>query len=167
MSCLDRAKKSCLLSDYQSSCFLDIYTDGRARECEGGSSPRGAQTGGRRKRRPRGARQILAMQSRQRLGRRDRPINAQKQRAAIFSFLYLKKIKISKIYVRFGKFQNYTPVALWGGDRAQMYFFFFKFATKSLEKKKGPVAPPTGDRPMSPVGGGDRVLCFSLANKAY
>ena len=27
-------------------------------------------------------------------------------------------------------------------------FFFFKFATKSLEKKKrgGPVVPPTGDR---------------------
>ena len=37
-----------------------------------------------------------------------------------------------------------------GGDRAEMYFFF-KFATKSLEKKKegGPVAPPTGDRPLS------------------
>ena len=31
---------------------------------------------------------------------------------AVFSFLYLKKIKISKIYVRFGKFQKYTPVAL-------------------------------------------------------
>ena len=38
----------------------------------------------------------------------------------VFSFLYLKKIKILKIYVRFGKFQKYTPVALWGGDRAQM-----------------------------------------------
>ena len=36
---------------------------------------------------------------------------------AIFSFLYLKKIKISKIYVRFGKFQKYTPVAIWRGDR--------------------------------------------------
>ena len=33
---------------------------------------------------------------------------------AVFSFLYLKKIKISKIYVRFGNFQKYTPVALWG-----------------------------------------------------
>ena len=33
-------------------------------------------------------------------------------------------------------------------------FFFFKFATKSLEKKKrGPVAPPTGDRPLSPTPG--------------
>jgi hypothetical protein len=29
-----------------------------------------------------------------------------------FSFLYLKKIKISKIYVRFEKFQKYNPVAL-------------------------------------------------------
>ena len=32
---------------------------------------------------------------------------------AVFSFLYLKKIKIAKLYVRFGKFQKYTPVALW------------------------------------------------------
>jgi hypothetical protein len=31
---------------------------------------------------------------------------------AVFSFLYLKKIRISKIYIRFGKFQKYTPVAL-------------------------------------------------------
>ena len=34
------------------------------------------------------------------------------QCGAFFSFLYLKKIKISKIYVHFGKFQKYTPVAL-------------------------------------------------------
>ena len=40
-----------------------------------------------------------------------------------------------------------------GGDRAQMYFFFFKFATKSLEKKKGPVAHPSGDHPVGPPGG--------------
>ena len=39
-------------------------------------------------------------------GPRSRPI------PAVFSFLYLKKNKISKIYVRFGKFQKYTPVAL-------------------------------------------------------
>ena len=52
-------------------------------------------------------------------------------------------------------FEN-SPRSPYGGDRAQMYFFFFKFATKSLERKKrgGPVAPPTGDRPLSPVGGG-------------
>ena len=34
-----------------------------------------------------------------------------------FSFLYLKKIKISKIHGRFEKFQNYTPVAPCLGDR--------------------------------------------------
>jgi len=34
-----------------------------------------------------------------------------------FSFLYLKKIKFSKIYGRFENFQNYTPVAHWLGDR--------------------------------------------------
>jgi len=37
-----------------------------------------------------------------------------------FFFFIFKKIKISKIYIGFGKFQKYTPVALWGGDRAQM-----------------------------------------------
>ena len=44
----------------------------------------------------------------------------------VFSFLYLKKIKISKIYGGFEKFQNYTPVAPCLGDR-------------------GPVAPWLGD----------------------
>ena len=47
----------------------------------------------------------------------------------LFSFLYLKKIKISKIYVRFEKFQKYPAIALWGGDR-------------------GPVAQATGDRTL-------------------
>ena len=71
---------------------------------------------------------------------------------AVFSFLYLKKIKISKIYVRFGKFQKYTPVALWGPTGLKCNFFSFKFATKSLEKKKeGVCRPPTGDRPLSPT----------------
>ena len=32
--------------------------------------------------------------------------------AAVYSFLYFLKIKISKIYVRFEIFQKYTPVAL-------------------------------------------------------
>ena len=36
---------------------------------------------------------------------------------AVFSFLYLKKIKISKIYGRFENFQNYTPAAPCLGDR--------------------------------------------------
>jgi len=44
-----------------------------------------------------------------------------------FHFYILKKIKISKIYGGFEKFQNYTPVAPCLGDR-------------------GPVAPWLGDR---------------------
>ena len=34
-----------------------------------------------------------------------------------FFHFYIKKIKISKIYGGFEKFQNYTPVAPWLGDR--------------------------------------------------
>ena len=34
-----------------------------------------------------------------------------------FFFFILKKIKISKIYVRFEKFQKYTPIAHARGDR--------------------------------------------------
>ena len=55
------------------------------------------------------------------------PTNKNRGHAGFFSFLYLKKIKISKIYGGFEKFQNYTPVApclddrgpvaLWLGDR--------------------------------------------------
>jgi len=45
----------------------------------------------------------------------------------IFFIFIFKKIKISKIYGRFEKFQNYTPVAPCLGDR-------------------GPVAPWLGDR---------------------
>jgi len=41
---------------------------------------------------------------------------ARPEKTGTFSFLYLKKIKISKIYVRFEKIQKYPPVALWGGD---------------------------------------------------
>ena len=47
------------------------------------------------------------------------------------------------------------------GRQALSVIFFFKFATRSLAKKKGmsPTqrATPRGDRPLSPVGGGDRV----------
>ena len=67
-----------------------------------------------------------------------------KEKWAVFSFLYLKKIKISKIYVCFGKFQKYTPVVLWGATWLKC-IFFFKFATKSLERKKeGACRPPNG-----------------------
>ena len=50
--------------------------------------------------------------------------------SAAFSFLYLKKIKISKIYVCFEKFQKYPRAPYEGGDR-------------------GPVAQATGDRTLT------------------
>ena len=59
---------------------------------------------------------------------------------AVFSFLYLKKI--SKIYVRFGNFQKYTPVALWGATGLKCIFFLQICNKVPGEKKGGPVAPP-------------------------
>ena len=77
---------------------------------------------------------------------------------------------MSKIYVRFGKFQKYTPVALWGATGLKCNFFFFKFATKSLEKKKegglsppqwviGPCRPPQGRQASGPARGAGRPSC--------
>ena len=61
-------------------------------------------------------------------------------------------------------FKN-IPRSPYGGRQGSNVFFFFKFATKSLEKKKegglspppngrqAPVAHPRGDRPVGPPGG--------------
>ena len=70
--------------------------------------------------------------------------------AAALFFIYFLKIKISKIYVRFEIFQKYSPVAPIG-RLALSVIFFFKFAMRSLAKKKGPVAHPTSDRGLSPT----------------
>ena len=87
---------------------------------------------------------------------------------AVFSFLYLKKNKISKIYVRFGKFQKYTPVALWGATGLKCIFFLQICNEVPGEKKKeGACRPPNGRQAPVAHPRGDRVLCFSLANKAY
>ena len=80
---------------------------------------------------------------------------------AVFSFLYFLKIKISKIYVRFEIFQKYARSPPIGRQALSVNFFLFKFAMRSL-KKKGPVAPPTGDRGLSPVGGGDMAFFLDL-----
>src|SRR6185503_4671911 len=64
------------------------------------------------------------------------------------------KIKISKIYVGFGKFQKYTPVALWGATGLKCNFFSSNLQRSPWRKKRGgPVAPTTGDRPVGPPGG--------------
>ena len=60
-------------------------------------------------------------------------------------------------------FKN-IPRSPYGGRQGSNVIFFFKFATKSLEKKKrgacrppnrrqAPVAHPRGDRPLSPTPG--------------
>ena len=61
----------------------------------------------------------------------------------VFSFLYLKKNKISKIYVRFGKFQKYTPVALWGRHGSNVIFFLQICKEVPEEKKKKETLSPT------------------------
>ena len=58
---------------------------------------------------------------------------------AVFSFLYLKKVKISKIYIGFGKFQKYTPAALWGRQGSKIYIRF-KFEEKKITFE--PCRPP-------------------------
>ena len=75
-------------------------------------------------------------------------------------------------------FKNIPRSPYGGATGLKCNFFFFKFATKSLEKKKegglsppqratGPCRPPQGRQAPVARWGGDRVLCFSLANKAY
>ena len=69
-----------------------------------------------------------------------------------FFFFIFKKIKILKIYVRFGKFQKYTPVALWGATWLKCNFFSSNLQRSPWGKKKrGAVAPPKGDRAPSPT----------------
>ena len=69
-----------------------------------------------------------------------------------FFFFIFKKIKISKIYVGFEKFQKYTPVALWGRQGSNVIFFLHL----------GPVAQPEGDRPPVAQAGGDRGIVLKF-----
>ena len=65
-----------------------------------------------------------------------------RRRTGIFSFLYLKKTKISKIYVRFEIFQNY-PRSLYGGRQDLSVIFILQICNEVHGKKtRGPVAPP-------------------------
>ena len=72
--------------------------------------------------------------------------------SAVFSFLYLKKLKFQKYMSVLENFKN-IPRSPYGGRQGSNVFFFFKFATKSLEKKKEGACrpPPTGHRPLSPT----------------
>ena len=54
----------------------------------------------------------------------------------------------------------------YGGRQGSNVIFFSSNLQRSLWKKKreGPVAPPHGRQAPAARWGGDRVLCFSLAN---
>ena len=62
--------------------------------------------------------------------------------AAVFSFLYLKKIKFQKYMSVFKYFKNIPRSPSHRATGPMCKFFFFKFATKSLEKKRGGDSPP-------------------------
>ena len=84
-----------------------------------------------------------------------------------FFFFIFKKIKISKIYFRFGKFQKYTPVALWGATGLKCNFFSSNLQRSPWRKKRGgmsppqraigPCRPPQGRQGPVARWGGDRV----------
>ena len=86
----------------------------------------------------------------------------------LFLFIFKKKIKISKIYVRFEKFQNY-PRSPYGGAPGPRCNFFLQICNEvhGRKKMKGALSPPpSGDRwppptgatggPVAPLPAGDR-----------
>ena len=87
-----------------------------------------------------------------------------------FFFFIFKKNKISKIYVGFGKFQKYTPVALWGATGLKCNFFLQICNEVPGEKKRGGLSPPqraTG--PCRPWGGrqGPLMQIGTIASVAF
>ena len=98
-------------------------------------------------------------------------LDRQKLGLEIFSFLYLKKIKISKIYVRFEIFQKY-PQSPPIGRQSLNVFFFLQICNevpgRGRARARGACRPPTGDRgaccpplgrPVGPVHRRDRGAC--------
>ena len=68
-----------------------------------------------------------------------------------FSFFILKKIKISKIYFHFKKYQKYPPVAPHRATGAKCNFFFqIRNEVPGQKKCKGAYRPPSGDRGTHP-----------------
>jgi len=74
----------------------------------------------------------------------------------LFFFYIFKKIKISKIYVRFEIFQKYSPVAPHRATGPKYNFFSSNLQRGPWKKNGGPVAPPratTGPSPRARQGG--------------
>src|SRR6185437_9839049 len=72
--------------------------------------------------------------------------------SGFFFFIFKKKLKFQKYMSVLENFKNIPRSPYGGRQGSNVIFFFFKFATKSLEKKKEgacrppPVAPGVGDR---------------------
>ena len=93
------------------------------------------------------------------------PHPAKSLKQAVFSFLYLKKLKFQKYMSVLENFKNIPRSSYGGRHGSNVIFFFFKFAIKSLEKKKGlsppqratgPCRPPQGRQGPVARWGGDR-----------
>ena len=80
-----------------------------------------------------------------------------------FLFYILKKIKFQKYMSAFKYFKN-IPRSPSHRATGPMCNFFLKFATKSLEKKKGHVAPPNGRQGPVAHPSGDRPPPFFLSD---
>ena len=65
-------------------------------------------------------------------------------------------------------FKN-IPRSPYGGRQGSNVFFFLQICNEvsGEKKKRGACRPPNGRQAPVARWGGDRVLCFSLANKAY
>src|SRR6185295_3880664 len=76
------------------------------------------------------------------------------EREAVFSFLYLKKLKFQKYMSVLKIFKN-IPRSPYGGATGLKCIFFLQICNEvPAEKKEGPCRPPpppTGDRPLSPT----------------
>src|SRR6185312_2816369 len=86
--------------------------------------------------------------------------------SGFFFFIFKKKLKFQKYVSVLENFKN-IPRSPYRGRQGSNVFFFFKFATKSLEKKKeggmsppqratGPCRPPPGRPPSGPARGAGR-----------
>ena len=72
---------------------------------------------------------------------------------AVFSFLYLKKLKFQKYMSVLENFKNIPRSPSHRATGPKCNFFSSNLQRSPCKKKGGPVAPPTGDRGLSPTPG--------------
>ena len=80
--------------------------------------------------------------------------------SGFFFFIFKKKIKFQKYMSVLKYFKNIPRSPSHRATGPKCKFFFFKFATKSLEKKRGVCRPPLGRQGPVARWGGDRPPFF-------